>query len=965
MLRFIYLLFLISITQMTLGQSKWASTSKDDQMVSHSLITPFIDTDYLTQSSKFAKAHNTYLLDDTAIEQLSNNTKESILISIPRQGNFDKLLLRKANVVSETYRLKTSSGINRALTSDISTYRGIVLNTDYKAVLTVADGRLYFLIQTQDGNYEINPTNDGTYIGHHSKDITRPKNWTCETTDNHRDDTTPTATTRTGDCIEVYLECDFTTYTDNGSDVTNTEAWVINLMNSVDMLYDDIDVPLVVSEIFVWDTADPYQSSTTLTEVRNAFMDEVQDSYNGRIAKLLTTRPIGGGISNGIGGLCGSYGDFPSPYAISTALDPTNATFPNYSYNVYVIAHEIGHVIGARHTHACIWNGNATQIDDCGNIYADENNNTPEGLSCYDAANPVLPASGTIMSNCNLLPATGIDFANGFHPQVASVLQDAYIDADCSTGTVCFTEFPSNDDCLGAIDLTVYDVCNVSIFDTYLATPSGTLPLFKCTSQPILNDVWFRVKVPDSGTLTLETTDDGSLDNMIMQVYSGPCDDLTTVSCDEDSGTGNQALAILTDLVPCEYLYIRIVESDSDQEGTFGLCAYDASVACHPDYDALISIYNESNGSSWTNNMGWSDGASGNACDICDWYGVVCDGFGRVKELNLGNNNLTGSLSSAIGDLTTIKRINIPTHSMSGAIPNVFSDLDRLLYFDLSGGSFTGSIPDFTGLITLQTIYLENNSLTGELPAAVADLPNINIYWTKNNNLSGCIPANYTSLCAIQSVQMQNNEQLPSDGDFSQFCDFGLGLDLDADGFCSGIDTDDDCNDNADSAYPGAPEICDGIDNDCDGSIDESFVATNTWIGNDGNWNTSTNWSLGHIPLPCEDVIITNGNITLNINDAVARSITIASSGDLSINGALIIQGSDGNSWISEMGSNADISGSVEIYSLNGTALSISGDINNTGIITINHPEGLIHMEILDDGNWTNSGIGTVNLRVE
>jgi len=142
-------------------------------------------------------------------------------------------------------------------------------------------------------------------------------------------------------------------------------------------------------------------------------------------------------------------------------------------------------------------------------------------------------------------------------------------------------------------------------------------------------------------------------------------------------------------------------------------------------------------------------------------------------------------------------------------------------------------------------------------------------------------------------------------------------------------------------------------------------VATNTWIGNDGNWNTSTNWSLGHIPLPCEDVIITNGNITLNINDAVARSITIASSGDLSINGALIIQGSDGNSWISEMGSNADISGSVEIYSLNGIALSISGDINNTGIITINHPEGLIHMEILDDGNWTNSGIGTVNLRVE
>ena len=56
---------------------------------------------------------------------------------------------------------------------------------------------------------------------------------------------------------------------------------------------------------------------------------------------------------------------------------------------------------------------------------------------------------------------------------------------------------------------------------------------------------------------------------------------------------------------------------------------------------------------------------------------------------------------------------------------------------------------------------------------------------------------------------------------------------VDADG--DGVEETDDCDDEDPSAYPGAIESCDGVDNDCDGEIDNDPVYETFYIDFDGD----------------------------------------------------------------------------------------------------------------------------------
>ncbi|CAM9533498.1 unnamed protein product, partial [Hapterophycus canaliculatus] len=55
------------------------------------------------------------------------------------------------------------------------------------------------------------------------------------------------------------------------------------------------------------------------------------------------------------------------------------------------------------------------------------------------------------------------------------------------------------------------------------------------------------------------------------------------------------------------------------------------------DRDALLALYDATDGPKWTNNTSWNTDA-----DLSEWHGVKLNGEGRVAELSLDENNLRG-----------------------------------------------------------------------------------------------------------------------------------------------------------------------------------------------------------------------------------------------------------------------------------------------------------------------------------
>lgn len=201
----------------------------------------------------------------------------------------------------------------------------------------------------------------------------------------------PTSTrSKSANCpIGVYIEADFESFQNKGNGTAN---YVMGFFSQTAILYNNQGIPMEISDIKIWNTNDPYSGSTR--DQLGQFGGNVRNNFDGDLAHLVTVKGNSGSIAGiaWLDVLCRSYSSNSNfgPYGYSQVFGQFQ-NVPTYSPTVSLFSHELGHNLGASHTHACKWGPNNNQaLDNC---------RATEG-SC--AAGPA-PANGegSIMSYCS------------------------------------------------------------------------------------------------------------------------------------------------------------------------------------------------------------------------------------------------------------------------------------------------------------------------------------------------------------------------------------------------------------------------------------------------------------------------------------------------------------------------------------------------------------------------------------
>ena len=169
----------------------------------------------------------------------------------------------------------------------------------------------------------------------------------------------------------------------------------------------------------------------------------------------------------------------------------------------------------------------------------------------------------------------------------------------------------------------------------------------------------------------------------------------------------------------------------SSHEGTGLECAPST------DRDVLAALYAATDGPNWSERDNWLT-----AAPLGEWYGVNVDDTGRVVALHLSDNELTGELPRALGNLANLTSLELSWNpGLTGPIPPELGYLASLRHLFLVGNSLSGPIPPELGnLAELVQLDLRWNDLSGSLSPELGNLASLQFLFLSLNSLSGPIP---------------------------------------------------------------------------------------------------------------------------------------------------------------------------------------------------------------------------------
>ncbi len=415
----------------------------------------------VNKANKNLSKKTTLGLDKDVSKLLFKKKAANLSIPIPSQGNQSAWVLQliQQDISLSTDEVFFTTGTNREVKSKSHTglhYRGYVKDdsTSIASVSVFENGDITCLFSGQDGNYILGENKDGTgsYVLYNDKDLGELPPFKCTARDDlvsaggphHPVPLASAVPNNTTVCrkIKVYWEADYKLLSNNfGGDITATQNYLDGLFNQVAVMYQNEGINMELSKCVMWNSQDPYNTSTA-TSALDAFKNywnQSGNNFKGDVALLIDGSPTNNGglayiLDNGMCnrqyayGYCDIYGAY--------------SQLPAFSWDVFALTHETGHLLGSHHTHWCGWNTGPNNT--CGaidNCYAEEAGNN---CTTCPVINNVTDSSGigyrgTIMSYCYLNNSVGVNLANGFGALPHAAIINCISNAGCTTKYTVWT----------------------------------------------------------------------------------------------------------------------------------------------------------------------------------------------------------------------------------------------------------------------------------------------------------------------------------------------------------------------------------------------------------------------------------------------------------------------------------------------------------------------------------------------